>query len=67
MEPSPEVRQNQNPDTDQAGSVAVKAGPDRWGVMSPANGGHWATDAEVADWTPLQAAPAPASKTAPAK
>ena len=48
---APEVRQNTTPDSDQFGSVAVKAGDDRWGVMNPANGGHWATDAEVESWT----------------
>lgn len=47
----PEVRQNTSPESDQFGSVAVKAGEDRWGVMNPANGGHWATDAEVESWT----------------
>lgn len=40
-----------NPDT---GAVAVKAGKNRWGVMHPTNGGHWADDAEVKDWTELK-------------
>ena len=48
---APEVRQQQNPDADQFGAVAVRAADDRWGVMHPANGGHWATDAEVESWT----------------
>lgn len=60
MEPSPEVRQNLTPDADQFGSVAVKAGPDRWGVMNPLHGGHWATDAEVEAWAALAAPAAPA-------
>lgn len=36
------------------GAVAVQAGENRWGVMHPANGGHWATDAEVAQWQPFE-------------
>lgn len=52
MEPTtPDVRQNQIVDDAQFGAVAVRAGDDRWGVMHPANGGHWATDAEVESWT----------------
>jgi hypothetical protein len=49
----PEVRQCRNPDDAQFGAVAVSAGGTRWGVMNPNNGGHWAEDAEVADWTVL--------------
>jgi hypothetical protein len=57
-EPSnPEVRQNRLPEHWLFGSVAVKADENRWGVMNPANGGHWATDDEVADWTPLDGDP----------
>ncbi|MCX2710793.1 hypothetical protein [Mycolicibacterium sp. J2] len=52
--PAPEVRQQQDPDADHFGAVAVAAGPDRWGVMSPQHGGHWATDAEVKDWAVKQ-------------
>lgn len=44
----------QDPET---GAVAVQAGDNRWGVMNPANGGHWATDDEIKDWTDLSAAP----------
>lgn len=50
----PEVRQCQDPDHFLYGSSAVAAGPDRWGVMSPQNGGHWSTDADVTDWTVLK-------------
>lgn len=49
----PEVRQNLDPDSPAHGSVAVKAGDDRWLVANPTNGGHWTGDAEVADWTEL--------------
>jgi hypothetical protein len=52
--PAPEVRQQSDPDADQFGAVAVAAGPDRWGVMHPANGGHWAVDAEVQDWPVIE-------------
>lgn len=45
----PEVRQCQDPEHWQFGSVAVK-GQNNWGVMSPGNGGHWADDDEVKDW-----------------
>jgi hypothetical protein len=48
------VRQQSDPDADQFGAVAVAAGPDRWGVMHPANGGHWAVDAEVQDWPVIE-------------
>jgi hypothetical protein len=46
----PEARQCQDPEDAQFGAVTVKAGEDRWGVMNPNNGGHWATDAEVDGW-----------------
>lgn len=52
----PEVRQNLDPDSTTFGSVAVKAGDDRWLVASPVNGGHWTNDAEVAGWSVLAAA-----------
>lgn len=48
--PTPETRQCQDREHWQFGSVAVKAGDNRWGVMSPDNGGHWATDDEVKEW-----------------
>jgi len=51
--PLPEVRQCQDAENFLYGASAVAAGDDRWGVMSPTNGGHWATDAEVAEWTVL--------------
>lgn len=35
------------------GAVAVAGGENRWGVMHPDNGGHWADDAEVADWAEM--------------
>lgn len=51
----PEARQNQGVgDETQHGSVAVKAGKNRWGVMNPTNGGHWATDDEVKEWKVLK-------------
>lgn len=46
----PEARQCQDQEHWQFGSVAVAAGRNRWGVMSPDNGGHWADDDEVKDW-----------------
>jgi hypothetical protein len=63
---TPEVRQCTDPEDSQYGAVAVKSnlpGLD-WGVMNPANGGHWATDEEVADWTKLEPADAPAPTAA---
>ena len=41
----------QNPETS---AVAVKAAPNRWGVMHPEHGGHWATDDEVQNWADLE-------------
>lgn len=68
---APEIRQQLDPESDQFGSSAVRAGEDRWLVGNPVNGAHWAPDAEVEGWTPgtfTAAAPAPAAKqTAPAK
>ncbi|WRQ08608.1 hypothetical protein JDBV13_01760 [Mycobacterium phage mckenna] len=32
------------------GAVAVRAGVNRWGVMHPQHGGHWAGDVEVNGW-----------------
>jgi hypothetical protein len=46
----PEVRQCADPDHRQFGAVAVNAGDNRWAVMNPRNGGHWADDSETADW-----------------
>jgi hypothetical protein len=46
----PEVRQCQDTDNWQYGAVAVAAGANRWGVMTPVNGGHWADDDEVESW-----------------
>ncbi len=46
----PTVKQCTDTESHMFGAVAVQAEKDRWGVMHPANGGHWATDAEVADW-----------------
>lgn len=50
----PETRQCQDEEHWQFGSVAVRAGEDRWGVMNPNNGGHWGTDSEVKDWTAVE-------------
>lgn len=52
----PEVKQCTNKESHLYGAVAVRAGENRWGVMHPDTGGHWATDAEVADW-PTPGAP----------
>jgi hypothetical protein len=49
----PEVRQCQDEENFMYGSAAVAAGENRWGVMNPNNGGHWATDDEVKDWKTL--------------
>lgn len=46
----------------KTGAVAVQAGADRWGVMHPEHGGHWANDDEVADWTDLKPVPEPKKK-----
>jgi hypothetical protein len=51
----PEVRQCQDVGHWQFGSVAVKAGENRWGIMNPMppsnpSGGHWGDDEEVKDW-----------------
>ena len=51
----PAAKQCTDTDSHMFGAVAVHAATDRWGVMHPANGGHWATDAEVADWPELAA------------
>lgn len=50
----PAVKQNS-----ETGASAVAAGANRWGVMHPVHGGHWADDAEVADWPVLVPAAAP--------
>jgi hypothetical protein len=47
---APEVRQCQDPEYHLFGAVAVSAGVNRWGVMHPLNGGHWADDEEVKNW-----------------
>lgn len=52
----PETRQCQDEEDWKYGSVAVKAGENRWGIMNPgvkdpnSVGGHWGTDEEVKDW-----------------
>lgn len=51
----PTAKQCTNPDSHMFGAVAVQADENRWGVMHPANGGHWATTADVADWPELAA------------
>ncbi|MDH6199174.1 hypothetical protein M2272_005842 [Mycobacterium frederiksbergense] len=51
----PTVKQCTDRESHMFGAVAVQAADDRWGVMHPANGGHWATDNEVADWSDLAA------------
>lgn len=51
----PEVKQCTDTTSHLFGAVAVHAGENRWGVMHPAHGGHWATDTEVSDWTPRDA------------
>ena len=47
----PAVKQCTDEENPQFGSVAVQQGPDRWGVMHPEHGGHWANTAEVQNWT----------------
>lgn len=49
----PEARQCQDEEDAQFGSVAVKSGSNRWGVMNPTHGGHWSTDDEVKGWKTL--------------
>lgn len=55
----PEVRQNQDQESDTFGSTAVASGKNNWGVMNPGvanpngRGGHWATDEEVEGWKKL--------------
>jgi hypothetical protein len=65
----PQVKQCNTIGDWQYGSVAVAAGPNRWGVMTPDNGGHWATDADVKDWdvatSPTAKQPTPAPTPAP--
>lgn len=52
----PEVRQCQDADDPMFGAVAV-AGTDTaaglWGVMHPANGGHWTDHGHIAEWAVL--------------
>lgn len=50
----PEVRQCQDSEHFLYGAAAVQnSDAGKWGVMHPVNGGHWATDDEVADWPVL--------------
>ena len=69
---SPEVRQCRDQADEQFGAVAVKAAPDRWGVMNPGVvnpnrvGGHWTDDKEVAGWVVLSARTQVAKPVAPA-
>ncbi len=51
----PAAKQCTDTESHAFGAVAVQAGENRWGVMHPANGGHWATDAEVTGWHELAA------------
>lgn len=51
----PEVKQCTDTDSHLYGAVAVKAAENRWGVMHPTNGGHWATDEDVDGWTEVTA------------
>jgi hypothetical protein len=60
----PEVKQCNTIGDRQFGATATAAGPNRWMVANPTNGGHWATDADVADW---DAATSPTPKQPPAK
>ena len=48
----PEVRQCQDDENYLFGASAVK-GDGKWGVMHPVNGGHWATESDVAEWEVL--------------
>jgi hypothetical protein len=50
----------------QFGATATAAGPNRWLVANPDNGGHWATDDDVHDWAdlPQQSAKEPAETPA---
>jgi hypothetical protein len=50
MAAAPEVRQCVDETSHMFGAVAVRASENRWGVMHPQHGGHWATDVEVHDW-----------------
>ncbi|MCV7308825.1 hypothetical protein [Mycobacteroides immunogenum] len=52
----PEVKQCAIAGSHLFGAVAIKAGENRWGVMHPANGGHWATDGEVDGWAAVRGA-----------
>lgn len=49
----PVVKQNVTIGDWLFGAVAVSAGTNRWGVMTPENGGHWATDKDVDGWATL--------------
>lgn len=54
----PQVKQCNTIGDWQLGATATAAGPNRWLVANPTNGGHWATDDDVKDWIelPLQTA-----------
>ena len=56
----PIVKQCADPTNDQFGSVAVAAtnvAGMQWMVATPTNGGHYATDEQVADWPVLDSPP----------
>jgi hypothetical protein len=59
----PKVKQCNIIGDQQFGATATAAGPNRWLVANPDNGGHWATDDDVNDW---DAATSPAPKDPPA-
>lgn len=69
----PQVKQCVTTGDWQYGATATAAGAGRWLVANPTNGGHWATDDDVADWAvfaPLKAVkptdPTPAVDADPA-
>lgn len=49
----PAVKQCTDEESHLFGAVAVQQGPNRWGVMHPENGGHWAFDHEVQHWADM--------------
>lgn len=53
--PLPEVRQCQDTTHFLYGATAVvNTTADRWGVMAPNQGGHWALPEDVATWAVIQ-------------
>ena len=46
----PKVKQCRDAESTQFGAVAVKVDQNRWGIMHPTQGGHWADDSEVKGW-----------------